>query len=47
VANFNIVFHREPGDIRGRVVKFVECGFIATHYKVFTNKYTDPHPPTK
>jgi hypothetical protein len=31
--------------IRGKVIKFVDCGFIASYYKVFT--YTDPHRPSK
>jgi hypothetical protein len=33
--------------IHGRVIKFVECGFIASYYKVFTYNYADPHRPSK
>jgi hypothetical protein len=31
--------------IRGTVVKFVDCGFTASYYKVFTYIYTNPHRP--
>jgi hypothetical protein len=29
------------------VIKFVECGSIASYYKVFTYTYADPHRPSQ
>jgi hypothetical protein len=34
-------------NIRGTVINFVDCGFIASYYKVFTYTYTDLHRPSK
>jgi hypothetical protein len=33
--------------ICGRVIKFVERGYIPSYCKVFTYTYTDPHQPSK
>jgi hypothetical protein len=33
--------------LSGRVIKFVDCGFIASYYKVFIYTYADPHRPSE
>jgi hypothetical protein len=44
---FGWMTYTSTGLIRGTVIKFVDCGFIASYFKVFTYTYTDPHRPSK